>query len=157
MFERQFNSFVDYNGYNYVWNNGQTGPYLQIDGEGTYSVTFTENGTDCAMEDEFEVSIEDCIANCVVLAPTGFSPNASSTNDVFRVMSSCDEGFLNYEFKVFNRWGELIYITNNPTEGWDGNYKNSEANVGVYVYIVDFVKNGQTKKEQLTGQVTLIR
>ncbi|NKQ39073.1 MAG: gliding motility-associated C-terminal domain-containing protein, partial [Methanosarcinales archaeon] len=148
---------IDYNGYNYVWNNGQTGPHLIVNGSGTYTVNFLENGTDCKMDDEFEVEINDCVANCVVLAPTGFSPNESNSNDLFRVMTSCDEGFSFFEFKVFNRWGEMVYTTNNPTDGWDGEYKNGKAEIGVYAYTVDFIKNGITKKEKLIGQVTLIR
>jgi gliding motility-associated-like protein len=149
--------YVDYNGYNYRWNNGQSGPYLVVDGSGTYSVTFIENGTDCEMEDDFEVVINDCVENCVVLAPTGFSPDASNVNDVFNVMTSCEEGFSYFEFRIFNRWGEMVYFSTNPTDGWNGNYKGSKAEVGVYVYSLDYTKNGQSVKEKLSGQVILIR
>ncbi|MFT4646724.1 MAG: hypothetical protein ACI8ZX_003157, partial [Planctomycetota bacterium] len=45
----------------------------------------------------------------------------------------------------------------NPTDGWNGNYKGSKAEVGVYVYSLDYTKNGQSVKEKLSGQVTLIR
>ncbi|MGB1017423.1 MAG: gliding motility-associated C-terminal domain-containing protein, partial [Chitinophagales bacterium] len=150
--------YVDYNGYNYVWNNGQTGQFLMIEEAGNYEVSFIENGTNCAMTDDFDVVIEDCIENCVVMAPTGFSPQTSSgSNDVFRVMTSCEEGFSFFEFKVYNRWGELVFITNDSNEGWDGTYKGKNAEIGVFVYYLEYTKNGINEKQTAKGQVTLIR
>jgi gliding motility-associated-like protein len=150
--------FIDYNGFNYVWNDGQTGPYLVVNETGTYTVTFTENGTNCAMEDDINVTVEDCIENCIVIAPTGFSPNASSgKNDIFKVITNCEEGFSFYELRVYNRWGEMVYTTTDPTKGWDGIYKNQDAEIGTYVYLLNYVKEGKNKQETLKGQVTLIR
>ena len=148
---------VDYNGYNYVWNNGQTGQYLQVTESGTYSVSFLEKGTNCILSDEFKVTIEDCVANCVVIAPTGFSPNSSTKNDEFKVITTCDEGFTFFEFRIYNRWGELIFFTDNPTKGWDGSCKNNKAEIGVYTYAVAYVKNLKTDKDLLTGNITLVR
>ena len=148
---------VDYNGYNYVWDNGQTGQYLQATESGTYSVSFLEKGTNCILSDEFNVRIEDCIANCIVTAPTGFSPNSSTKNDEFKVITSCDEGFSFFEFRIYNRWGEEIFFTDNPTKGWDGSYKNSNVEIGLYTYVVEYIKNLKTDKVLLTGNITLIR
>jgi gliding motility-associated-like protein len=150
--------FVDFNGFNYEWNNGQTGPYLVIEEAGVYEVQFIENETNCLLSDEFNVAIEDCIDNCVVAVPTGFSPQATlGVNDEFRVLTSCEEGFSYFEFSIFNRWGERIFITNNPLKGWDGSYKSSKAEIGVYIYFVEYTRKGINEKETLNGQVTLIR
>jgi gliding motility-associated-like protein len=148
---------VDYNGNNYVWNTGQVGPSIIPDFSGEYIVEFVENVTNCLLSDTIQINLEDCIGNCVVLAPTGFSPNASGNNDIFRVVTTCDEGFSYFYFAVFNRWGELIYATDDWRSGWDGTYKGREAEIGTYTYFVEYTKELTTKKEMLKGNVTLIK
>lgn len=148
---------VNYNGNNYVWNDGTTGPSILPTESGTYIVEFIENITNCLLSDTIEVSIEDCIANCVVLAPTGFSPNESGANDIFRVVTTCDEGFSAFQFNIYNRWGELVYSSNDWREGWDGSYKGREAEIGTYTYYVEYTKQLTNKKEMLKGNVTLIK
>lgn len=148
---------VDYNGFDYQWNDGTIGPVISPEVGGDYVVTFTENYTNCLMSDTINVSIEDCIGNCVVLAPTAFSPNSSGINDIFRVITTCDEGFDFFEFTIYNRWGELIYITSDWRSGWDGNYKGRTAEIGTYTYTVRYTKTLSNKEEMLKGNVTLIR
>ncbi len=64
-------------------------------------------------------------------------------------------------FKVFDRWGELIYdnshfFINDPVNGWDGKFKGQRVNPGVYVYlvIVELIDNSQVK---YSGDITVIR
>lgn len=148
---------VDYNGHDYVWNTGELGQAILPDYSGEYIVNFVENYTNCLMSDTVNITLEDCIGNCVVLAPTGFSPDASGANDIFRVVTTCDEGFTYFMFNVYNRWGELIYSTNDWQQGWDGTYKGRDAEIGVYTYYVEYTKALTNKKETLTGNVTLVR
>jgi gliding motility-associated-like protein len=109
------------------------------------------------MSDTIQVLFEDCIGNCVVLAPTGFSPNASGTNDIFRVVTTCDEGFSSFVFAVYNRWGNLVFITEDWRAGWDGTYQGKAAEIGTYTYYVEYVKELSDTKEMLRGNVSLIR
>lgn len=148
---------VDYNGNNYIWNTGTLGSSISVEESGTYIVDFIENETNCRLSDTIEVTIEDCIANCVLLAPTAFSPDENNVNDVFRAVTTCEEGFSFYEFTIYNRWGELVYQTNDYREGWDGNYKGRTAEIGVYTYYIEYVKNLTNQTESLKGNVTLIR
>jgi gliding motility-associated-like protein len=148
---------VNYNGTNYEWNDGTEGPTIRPEVSGEYIVTFVENVTNCVMMDTINVTIEDCIATCVVLAPTGFTPDENGVNDIFRVVTTCDEGFEFFEFKIFNRWGELVYQTNNPRQGWDGWYKGRRAEIGVYAFYVEYMKNFGISKEIIKGNVTLVR
>jgi gliding motility-associated-like protein len=148
---------IDYNGRDYQWNTGAFGPSIIPDYNGDYIVNFVENGTNCLLSDTINITIEDCIGNCVVLAPTGFSPNENGTNDIFRAVTTCDEGFSSFAFSIYNRWGELIYFTDNWREGWDGTYKGREAEIGTYIYYVEYIKALTNKKESLSGNITLIR
>lgn len=148
---------INYNGRDYQWNTGAFGPSIIPDYSGDYIVNFVENGTNCLLSDTINITIEDCIGNCVVLAPTGFSPNENGTNDIFRAVTTCDEGFSSFAFSIYNRWGELIYFTDNWREGWDGTYKGREAEIGTYTYYVEYTKALTNKKESLSGNITLIR
>ncbi len=86
--------------------------------------------------------------------PTGFTPNQDGLNDTFFPFPVGIEK-LNY-FRVFNRWGQLIYFTSTLNQGWDGKYAGREQGSGGYVWMVEGVtKDGRiiTKK----GTVMLIR
>lgn len=60
-----------------------------------------------------------------------------------------------YEFQVYNRWGQLLFVTNDLSEGWDGKYKGEYVPGGVYVYLVKFVNN-LNQPEYLKGNVVVI-
>lgn len=65
--------------------------------------------------------------------PNAFSPNGDQVNDVFIPLNY---GLSNYEFRVYNRWGEIVFITNSTTAGWDGYFEGQLQDIGTYVYVV---------------------
>ena len=87
--------------------------------------------------------------------PNAFTPNGDGTNEFFR-----GTGFTRYismfDMKIYNRWGELVFETDNIDESWDGiNQRNGErALPGVYLYVVNL--EGLNGNEKLTGYVTLV-
>ncbi|GIK69244.1 MAG: hypothetical protein BroJett020_05390 [Bacteroidota bacterium] len=86
--------------------------------------------------------------------PTAFSPNADGENDVFRVLGT--KYVQSIELRVYNRWGQEVFYSNQKEIGWDGNFKGQPAPTGVYAYtLVATLPNGEiiTKK----GNVTLKR
>jgi gliding motility-associated-like protein len=150
--------FTNYNGHSFIWDNGTRGQYLIPSETNYYTVNYLENGTNCLMEDEIYIELEDCIDNCIVSLPNAFTPqNSNGVNDNFKIKTTCEDEFSFYEFKIFNRWGEKVFTSTNFKEGWDGTYKNSKAEIGIYVYYLEYVKNGTTTKETINGIVTLIR
>ncbi len=80
----------------------------------------------CFSQDEVFISV-DCGS---MYLPNSFTPNGDGINDVFRASSN---GISQFEMRIFNRWGELIFESNNPEVGWDGKYQNLPAPSGVYV------------------------
>ncbi|MFT4521355.1 MAG: gliding motility-associated-like protein [Bacteroidia bacterium] len=76
-----------------------------------------------------------------LLIPTAFSPNGDGINASFKpfmqFMNVEDLGnYETFEFKVYNRWGELLFITNNVNEGWDGTWFSKPSPIGAYMYTV---------------------
>jgi gliding motility-associated-like protein len=89
-----------------------------------------------------------------VYIPNAFTPNSDERNDAWSWVGDCDpEEFL---LMVFNRWGELIYSTEDPLAKWDGTYQGTVSQDGVYVYRVRYRLPYQARKD-LIGHVTLLR
>jgi gliding motility-associated-like protein len=89
-----------------------------------------------------------------IFVPTAFTPDANNLNDIFRPIPV---GISRYDyFRVFNRWGNLLFSTDSPEFGWDGKYKGLPQPPDTYVWMVrgtDFTGKIITKK----GTVQLIR
>ncbi|NNM16670.1 MAG: T9SS type B sorting domain-containing protein, partial [Bacteroidia bacterium] len=134
----------------YLWSDGSTNSSLLVNSEGTYSVTaFNNCGTDSST---IHIEYEDC--TCSVFIPNAFTPNADNLNEYFKPIHACD--FLEYKFQIFNRWGMLIFETENHWEAWDGTHDNDPVPSGTYIYILSY-QDEFAKFENRKGYVTLIR
>jgi gliding motility-associated-like protein len=90
--------------------------------------------------------------------PRLYIPNAfvpKGVNNVF-IPANVFVTTENYLFSIYNNWGTLIFQTNDTKTGWDGKYKGSLVQEGVYVYVVRF-ENSDGQMMESTGTVTLIR
>ncbi|MDF1698127.1 MAG: PKD domain-containing protein [Saprospiraceae bacterium] len=89
--------------------------------------------------------------------PNAFTPNNDGLNDTFKGKGFFD-GFNKYQMNVWNRWGEKIYETNDPNQGWNGQKNNNGTNspLGVYVYTITY-EGPRGEQKELKGHVTLIR
>ncbi|ANE50506.1 PKD domain-containing protein [Flavisolibacter tropicus] len=89
-----------------------------------------------------------------IFVPTAFTPNNDGKNDVIRPVAV---GMTQMEyFRIFNRWGQLVYSSSVPNEGWDGKLNGKEQGSGVYVWMVKGV-DFAGKEFFAKGTVTLIR
>ena len=99
-----------------------------------------------------------CIINDVLLVyvPNAFTPNGDYVNNEFMpIISGID--VLEYEFFIFNRWGELIYESYYPGYGWDGTYMGKIAQQDAYIWkLVISLEDSQDKREYV-GHVLLIK
>ncbi|MNU30952.1 hypothetical protein D3C71_194630 [compost metagenome] len=89
-----------------------------------------------------------------ILIPNAFTPNGDGKNDVFKLINVSRAQLI--EFKIFNRWGTVMFNTVDPEEGWDGRYRNQEQPVGVYGYGIR-IKYSDGIIETYRGTITLIR
>ena len=92
--------------------------------------------------------------HCFVILPNAFSPNGDGNNDVFRPKVYDD--IHNYQLSIYNRWGSLIFRSNDPGIGWDGSYKGSTAPPQHYVYVCTYTDRNNVPQE-LTGAFMLVR
>jgi gliding motility-associated-like protein len=89
--------------------------------------------------------------------PNAFTPNGDGANDVFRPVYPCEVVFSN--LKVFSRWGELVFETDTPNEGWDGQINGLDAPSDVYAWRVEYeaIRSGVQQRFVEKGGVTLLR
>ena len=83
-----------------------------------------------------------------------FSPNGDGVNDVFR--PAYKNEFNTYRLQVYNRWGELVFVSSSPKNGWDSVYKDAAQPMGVYIYKLEYAFYDEPVK-LISGNVTLIR
>jgi gliding motility-associated-like protein len=83
--------------------------------------------------------------------PNAFSPNGDGINDVWRIKYL--EFYSEATVQIFNRYGQLVYLTTGYSAPWDGNFKGTPLPVGTYYYIIN-PKNG---REIMKGSVTIVR
>lgn len=86
-------------------------------------------------------------------APNAFTPNGDKLNETFKISGIFMEDF---NMKIWNRYGELIYETNDMQQGWDATYKGADAPADVYVYLAEG-KGRSGKLATIKGSVTLMR
>ncbi|MEQ8910280.1 MAG: PKD domain-containing protein [Vicingaceae bacterium] len=86
--------------------------------------------------------------------PTTFSPNGDGVNDLIYVEGWGIKELVSYQ--IFNRWGELVFETNDLEEGWDGSYKGKIQNNDVYVFKV-LVNTWRDEEKTLEGYINLVR
>ncbi len=134
----------------YLWQDGSDNPTLAIYEQGTYSLAISNQ---CGTTTEsMNLSIDEC--GCYVYLPNVFTPDNNGVNDTFYPKFECD--FNKYELLIFNRWGGLIFQTNNQYQHWDGSYKGGLVPTGVYVYLLKYTFNDNSY-HQKTGHVTLMK
>lgn len=89
-----------------------------------------------------------------VYIPNAFSPNGDGVNDVFKVETG-DVLLSNFSLRVFNRWGTLLFETDDYTKGWDGKFKNETLFPDVFVYSIQY-KDEKGLVYRSTGTVNLL-
>jgi gliding motility-associated-like protein len=131
-------------------NSTISNPIFNYNAQVDYVITIT-TGIGCVIKDTQLVRI---FKEKEIYVPKGFSPNGDGNNDkIFPRLVGVRT--LNY-FKVFNRWGQLIFMSTNVNEGWDGTYKGVKQPMEGYVWIAEGVDidNNIIKR---TGTFLLLR
>lgn len=118
----------------------------------TQIVTNLNGCTDTAIQ------VVDVIPEVRYFLPNAFTPNYDDLNDEFLGVGIFD-GMRNFEMQIWNRWGELMFETSDPSEGWNGQKHNSGGRIspnGVYVYRAFYV-NPRGRPIELRGFATLVK
>ncbi len=115
-----------------------------------YTDTVTQNITlfNCAD------TITPITDTCQLYVPNVFTPNNDELNDGVNPVTNCI--YEDYQFLIFNRWGQLVFKTSNQAEKWDGTIDGSDCTDGVYVYRLNYKYTSQPTRST-TGTISLFR
>jgi len=120
----------------------------------TYTVTDSTAATGCLIPAELTVTVEEPTGGRVHF-PNAFSPNNDAQNDEFKPIAY---GVAEFNMKVWNRYGELVFETNDYTMGWNGEFNGYKQEVGVYVWYAEYTYDYEPDKiVNAYGNVTLVR
>ncbi len=115
------------NSYTYLWQDGSQGIDFIVSEAGTYSVTKTD-AFGCSSSDEIILK-DSCPPDLYV--PTAFTPNNDGKNET---ISPYTNGIRSLEWYVYDRWGELMFSTDQIGEAWDGTFRGKECPDGIYIW-----------------------
>ncbi|MEO6167249.1 MAG: gliding motility-associated C-terminal domain-containing protein, partial [Chitinophagales bacterium] len=134
----------------YEWSNNFNTDTAQFTLPGIYTLQVTdENG--CTGTDEI---IFESVCEKALIMPNAFTPNGDGLNDI--LMPVILDELSDFELRIFNRWGKLIFYTKDPDEGWDGREIKHNAPIEQYVWTATY-KNGNGEEQFEKGSVSLLR
>ena len=127
-------------------------PTIVTEEDHTFIIEYLDcNG--CPGVDTFHVRV---IPEAILETPNAFTPDNDGINDEFYPIVR-GPGVIE-EFKVFNRWGQLVYETNVVNDGWDGTINGTPQEMGTYVWILSYKTTPNTTEVFFeSGNVTLLR
>jgi gliding motility-associated-like protein len=133
----------------YLWQDNSTNSTLLVTQPGTYWVLVSNN---CGVtSDTINAQTLDC--EIILNMPNIFTPNGDGTNDYF--IPDQYKGIKRSTLKIFNRWGEELFFTDNLLQGWNGLYKGIACTGGTYYWFVQYITDkGDTG--ELKGFLTLM-
>lgn len=142
------------NGFNYSWFpdhglscNDCLNPELSILETTTYSLTVSSSDG-CINSDTITIFVDG-----VLYVPNAFTPNGDGKNDVFYAFG---QDIVEFNMLIFDRWGELLFESDDLELGWDGFYKNELAKTETYIWKIKY-KDVQGNPGEKIGTVSLIR
>ena len=134
--------------YEFLWSNGETDLSVTVRNP-PQIVTLMATLGSCTVIDKKEIGLDPC--RCIYV-PNAFSPNDDGYNDGFQIIHCPVQ---NYVMRIYNRWGEKVFETNDPDATWNGLHRGKDAPVGVYVYYIQCVAEGMPIFRE--GNISLLR
>ena len=135
----------------YTWSTGSSGATIIINRPGMYWLQ-VKDGNNCVGKDSIVVNPKVCPT--AFFMPTGFTPNNDGKNDILRPVLRGD--VIQYKFRIYNRWGQLILETTDIDKGWDGTYQGQPQTSGVFVWMCAYQFDGELPQAR-QGTFVLIR
>lgn len=139
-----------YSGASYQWQDFSTNANYYVQAGGLYIVTVSVGN--CKTTDSTQIYAEDCTP--IIEMPNVFTPNSDGSNDLFLPIKF--EFIIENKIMIFNRWGRLLYESNDVLSGWDGTYNDRDCSDGVYFWIL-YYTGIKGEKGSLHGTVTLFK
>jgi gliding motility-associated-like protein len=118
----------------------------------TVKLIVTNNALGCSDTAKKSLTV---LNNCIIAVPSAFTPNGDGLNDFLSPHNALKAD--NLDFRVYNRWGQLVFHSRHWTEKWDGRLNGVPQTTGTYVWMLSYTHRDTGEKIFQKGTVTLIR
>jgi gliding motility-associated-like protein len=151
------------NAYTYFWNFGDGTSNDSIfspehtfpEEAGSYLVSLQVSNELGCMDSTSQIIVIE--HDPVVFIPNAFTPDGDGLNNEFTAVFPENMKLASYEMYIYDRWGELVFYSQDPKQVWDASLAGFDAPDGVYSYLVKYKELGYVNKFQVTGSVVVIR
>ncbi|WP_129021477.1 gliding motility-associated C-terminal domain-containing protein [Edaphocola flava] len=137
-----------------LWSNGSTGNLIIATQPGTYGVTVSHPVCGSFYT---EVNINSTLCDCNIMLPNAFSPNGDGRNDYWSPQKPLDCNIETYILRIYNRWGQCVFFSENINHQWDGTFEGKPAPQGIYIYELSLYKGKSLQRFYQKGDITLLR
>jgi gliding motility-associated-like protein len=122
--------------------------------ETTDFIVIAKNNKGCIATDTVRVTVQDLRCGQEnIFIPSAFTPNGDGKNDIWKIRTNVSTSF---SVKIYNRWGEMVFESNDIEQGWDGNFHGKKSESGSYAYYLTV--NCENQEQYFSkGNITLIR
>jgi gliding motility-associated-like protein len=131
----------------FEWSDNSTEPTLKVSESGTYSLLITDEN-DCQNSKDVHIANQDCS----FFLPSAFSPNGDGINDKLYLRGV---GIKEFDLMIYNRFGELVFYSNNLNDGWNGTFNGKKTNTEVYISVLNLRLNNGVEKKIKSNITTL--
>ena len=145
---------VNSQNYLYLWQDNSTMPTYNVSQQGLYWVNILDPITNCSTRDSIYIEFQRCPSPDVYI-PNAFTPNGDGLNDFFKIETIAE--FKEFKMYIYDRWGELLFESDDKNYGWDGTYKGKPVQKGVYVYLVIGTIKDTNEQIKRSGSVTVLK
>jgi gliding motility-associated-like protein len=135
----------------YAWNTGESKPQIKIVSPGLYWLQVMDNNN-CTGRDSISITERNCLNK--IIFPNAFSPDGNKTNDVFK--PAYYGNVVAYSLQVFNRWGQMVFSSNDAGRGWNGTINGRAQPGGSYVWVCRYTITSEQPKV-IKGSLLLVR
>ncbi len=137
----------------YLWSTNSSDREIEVSEQGLYFLEITTDN--CTYRDSIMVDFIDCRPDdCNVYIPNALNISSTVGNQFFHIKSNCE--LPRYSMTIYDRWGNQIFGSSDPTKSWDGTYAGQPVGSGVYLYQLSFTA-GESSLRTESGSLTVIR
>jgi gliding motility-associated-like protein len=133
----------------YLWQDGSTQKIFTARQAGLYKLTATNF---CGSTTN-QINLLQGV--CEFYIPNSFTPNNDGKNDVFR--AGYGDNVIEYEMQIFNRYGQLLFVTKDKNRGWDGSVNGTKQPQGAYTWVIQYRIRQTVQPNVMQGTLLLLR
>jgi len=151
------------NAVSYTWNFGDGGTSLlenpvhtfPADSPGSYEIMLIAYNSIGCRDTAYAVVVVN--EELIFYVPNTFTPDGDEFNQSFRPVFTSGFDPFDFNLLIFNRWGEIIFESNDAVAGWDGTYDGQIVQEGTYTWKIEFKTLKNDSREYSVGHVNVLR